>query len=98
MRLSTVWQDPGFDTAEQAFYYLRVLEISTPRWTAYDQKRFNITMGQKYRRRSRSAFIPRPSATFQQRNSLSLLNSRVNLSRDGYRFSSRGGLEGSDQE
>ena len=45
VQLSTVWQDPGFDNAEQAFYYVRVLEIPTPRWTAYDAKRFNITMG-----------------------------------------------------
>jgi hypothetical protein len=45
VQLSTVWQDPYFDNAEQAFYYLRPLEIPTPRWTAYDQKRFNVTMG-----------------------------------------------------
>jgi hypothetical protein len=43
-QLSTVWQDPDFDSGEQAFYYVRVLEIPTPRWTAYDAKRFGITM------------------------------------------------------
>ena len=43
--LSTVWRDPDFDPDEQAFYYVRVLEIPTPRWTAYDAKRFGITMG-----------------------------------------------------
>ncbi len=45
VQLSTVWQDPDFDSSEQAFYYVRVLEIPTPRWTAYDAKRFGITMG-----------------------------------------------------
>jgi hypothetical protein len=30
------WQDPDFDSRERAFYYVRVLEIPTPRWTAYD--------------------------------------------------------------
>ena len=44
VQLSTVWQDPDFDNAEQAFYYVRVLEIPTPRWTAYDAKRFNVKM------------------------------------------------------
>ena len=45
VQLSTVWQDPDFDNAEQAFYYVRVLEIPTPRWTAYDAKRFDVKMG-----------------------------------------------------
>jgi hypothetical protein len=44
-QLSTVWSDPDFDPDELAFYYVRVLEIPTPRWTAYDAKRFGITMG-----------------------------------------------------
>ena len=43
-QLKTVWQDPDFDSHEQAFYYVRVLEIPTPRWTAYDAKRFGVTM------------------------------------------------------
>jgi hypothetical protein len=32
--LATVWRDPNFDPTRRAFYYVRVLEIPTPRWTA----------------------------------------------------------------
>ena len=41
--LAVVWTDPDFDRAELAFYYLRVLEIPTPRWTAYDAKFYGLT-------------------------------------------------------
>jgi hypothetical protein len=40
--LITVWKDPDFDAKQRAFYYVRVLEIPTPRWTAYDAKRFGV--------------------------------------------------------
>jgi len=40
--LIAVWKDPQFDARQRAFYYLRVLEIPTPRWTAYDARRFGV--------------------------------------------------------
>jgi hypothetical protein len=42
--LITVWKDPAFDAKQRAFYYARVIEIPTPRWTAYEAKRYGITM------------------------------------------------------
>jgi hypothetical protein len=40
--LGTVWTDPDFDPKQKAFYYARVLEIPTPRWSTYDAFRFGI--------------------------------------------------------
>jgi hypothetical protein len=45
--LITVWKDPDFYPKQKAFYYARVIEIPTPRWTAYDAKRFGVKMSDK---------------------------------------------------
>ena len=42
--LITTWTDPEFDPSVSAAYYARVLEIPTPRWTAYEAMRFGIKM------------------------------------------------------
>ena len=41
------WKDEAFDARQRAFYYVRVIEIPTPRWTAYDAKRFNVTVSKE---------------------------------------------------
>lgn len=42
--LSVYWQDPEFNSKQRAFYYVRVLEISTPNWTTYDAKHFGTEL------------------------------------------------------
>ena len=45
--LSVVWRDPDFDAELAAFYYARVIEIPTPRWTAFDAKFFKTQMSEE---------------------------------------------------
>ena len=42
--LSTLWQDPEFKANQKAFYYARVIEVPSPRWTAYDASAFGVDM------------------------------------------------------
>jgi hypothetical protein len=42
--LATIWADPDFDPNQKAFYYARVIEIPTPRWSTYEVFRFGIDL------------------------------------------------------
>jgi hypothetical protein len=44
--MAAYWEDPDFDSDLSAFYYVRVIEIPTPRWTAYDAVFFDVEMPQ----------------------------------------------------
>ena len=44
VELIAVWKDPDFDASQPSVYYARVIEIPTPRWTAYDAKHYGLQM------------------------------------------------------
>jgi hypothetical protein len=45
--LYTDWTDPTFKSDERAYYYLRVIEIPTPRWSTYDAARFGVALSNR---------------------------------------------------
>ena len=55
-QLSATWTDPDFNPNEKAAYYVRVLEIPTPRWSTYDSARHNLPLSKRmYLQPSRNA-------------------------------------------
>jgi hypothetical protein len=44
VQMQAYWRDPDFDPELRAFYYVRVIEIPTPRWTTYDAKAFGVDL------------------------------------------------------
>ena len=44
--LRTTWTDPDYREGQRAFYYVRALEIPTPRWTLFDAVRFGVTLSE----------------------------------------------------
>ncbi|MCO1333490.1 DUF3604 domain-containing protein, partial [Microbulbifer sp. OS29] len=46
-QLIAIFKDPEFNPLQSAVYYLRALEIPTPRWTLYDKVRFGVEMDDK---------------------------------------------------
>ncbi len=45
VELRKVWTDPNFDPSQESFYYVRIIEIPTPRWTLYDKLRYGAELG-----------------------------------------------------
>ena len=39
-----IWHDPDFNINQEAFYYARVLEVPSKRWSTYDQEKFGVSL------------------------------------------------------
>ncbi len=59
--LTKVWTDPDFDAAQSAFYYVRVMEIPTPRWVAYDVCRYQAELPEEATNRLAAASSSAPA-------------------------------------
>ena len=58
--LTTVWTDPAFDPKVSSFYYLRVLEIPTPSWPAYDAVKYKLKLPPEVRVKSQERAYTSP--------------------------------------
>jgi hypothetical protein len=58
--LTTVWTDPAFDPKLKSFYYLRVLEIPTPSWPAYDAVKYKLKLPPEVRVKSQERAYSSP--------------------------------------
>ena len=58
--LTTVWTDPAFDPRVSSFYYLRVLEIPTPSWPAYDAVKYKLKLPPEVRVKSQERAYTSP--------------------------------------
>ena len=58
--LTTVWSDPEFDPTAKAFYYVRVIEIPTPTWVAFDALRYNLKLPPEVRVKSQERAYTSP--------------------------------------
>ena len=61
--LTAYWKDPAFDPKQRAFYYVRVLEIPTPRWTTSTPRSSASSCRPTCPQASRNARTPRLSGT-----------------------------------
>jgi len=58
--LAGYWKDPGFDPAQRAFYYVRVIEIPTPTWIAFDEKIFGTRAPERVSRKNQERAYTSP--------------------------------------
>jgi len=58
--LAAFWTDPEFDPAQRAFYYVRVIEIPTPTWIAFDEKFFGNKAPERARRKNQERAYTSP--------------------------------------
>ena len=59
-RLIGSFEDPSFDPRQRAFYYVRVLEVPTPRWTDYDAAKYKIKMTPDLRMKQQERAVTSP--------------------------------------